>query len=289
MLRWLAVIALLSGCPESTPPPAAPTAETVSPKDSPFPYKVLSDENNAQANSVEYHALLTGQPKHDDLQKLLEYLYRHLTLRNGEPGPALISAYVYSDENQYKIPPRSPVGSVRVKSGDPKPEFENKVPLEFWQQIDQSLSHSDKGFKLEKKLERDDAKKTLTLTFNYTEPGKDQWAETLSYNQAMVDLTDTLKALFEGVPELAAFTFVGRWKDEEVMRVSVDRPTYTALKIPDIEEQIGQLHGRAFLEMAQGKSSDAKAEKDNRQRLAGVYKKMLAQLKGRATVSPKLK
>ena len=293
-MRRLLLAALLAsaGCTDaSAPQPAqAPQGETVSPKESPLAYKVLSDETNKSSNAVEIHVLLTaGQPKHDDLQKELEFLYRHLTLRNGDPPPTQISAYVYSDETQYKTPPRSPIGTLLVKPGDPKPEFENKVPLEFWQQIDQALSHSDKGWKLEKKVERDDAKKTLTLTFNYTEPGKDQWADSLSFNQAMVDLTDTLKALFENVPELSAMTFVGRWKDEDVIRVSVDRSMYQALKIPDIEDQIGQLHGRAFLEMASGRSSDAKADKENRTRLAAVYKKMLAQIKGHATVSPKLK
>jgi hypothetical protein len=292
MRRVISVFVLCVGCSSAPAPtaPAAPAGETTSPKESPLPYKVISDELNKQSNSIEFHALLTGgQPKHDDLQKELEFLFRHLMLRNGEPNPTSISAYLYSDEAQYKTPPRTPVGTLLVKPNEPKPEFENKVPLEFWQQIDQSLSHSDKGWKLEKKVERDDKAHTLELAFNYTEPGKDQWADALSFNQAMVDFTDTAKALFEGVPELTAMTFDGRWKDEDVLKISLDRATYQALKIPDIEEQIGQLHGRAFLEMATGRSSDAKADKDNKQRLAAVYKKLLAGLKGHASVSAKLK
>ncbi len=287
----LVSVLICAGC-SAPPAPTAPaqTGDTVSPKDSPLPYRVISDEINKAANTVEYHALLTGgTPKHDDMQKELEFLYRHLMLRNGEPAPAMISAYLYSDESQYKTPPRSPVGSMLVKSGEPKPQFENKVPLEFWQQIDQAISHSDKGWKLEKKIERDDAKKTLTITFPYTEPGKDAYAETISFNQSMVDFTDTAKALFENVPELAAMTFLGRWKDEDVVKISLDRATYQALKIPDIEEQIGQLHGRTFLEMSTGRSSDAKADKENKQRLGAVYKKMLVGLKGHAVISPKLK
>ena len=62
-----------------------------------------------------------------------------------------------------------------------------------------------------------------------------------------------------------------------------------AAKLNEIEEQIGQLHGRAFLELSTGRSSDAQAAKANTQRLAAVYKKMLAGLKGKAFVSPKLK
>jgi hypothetical protein len=200
-----------------------------------------------------------------------------------------VAAYVYSNESQYKTPPRSPIATVIKKPEDLAPAFENKVPLEFWQSVDQAVEHSDKGWKLEKKIERDDAMKTLTLTQPYTEPGKDAWAEQLSFNMAMNVFTDSAQALFEKVPELSAMTFVGRWKDEDVVRITLDRAAYQASKLNEIEEQIGQLHGRAFLELSTGRSSDAQASKANAQRLAAVYKKMLAGLKGKAYVSPKLK
>lgn len=264
------------------------TVETASPKDAPIQYRVLSDETNKQANTAEQHVLLSSQPKHDDLDGLLKYLYRHLMTRQ-EPKPAGVAAYVYSDEAQYKTPPRSPVGSVVQKPGDVGPTFENKVPLEFWQQVDQALPHSDKGWKLAKKIDRDDANKTLSITQPYTEPGKDEWAEQLSFNQAMVVFTDTAKELFEKVPELRAMTFIGTWKDKDVVKVSLDRTQYGAINIPDIEEQIGQLHGRAFLELATNRGSDAKISKANAQRMAAIYKKMLGQLKGHAWVSPTLK
>jgi hypothetical protein len=173
--------------------------------------------------------------------------------------------------------------------GDVGPKFDNKVPLEFWQQVDQALPHSDKGWKLEAKIERNDANKTLTLTQPYNEPGKDQYAEQLSFNQAMVVFTDSTKQLFEKVPELRALSFIGRWKDQDVVKISLDRTQYQAVNLGDIEEQIGQLHGRAFLELATNRGSDAKISKANAQRMAAIYKKMLGQLKGHAWVSPTLK
>jgi len=289
LLRLVVCAALAAGCSSPSAPtgPGGPTAETTSPKDSPMQYKVLADEVNKAANTADYHVLI-APAKHDDVETLLKYLYRHLMTRD-EPAPAGIAAYVYSDESQYKTPPRSPVATVIQKPGDVGPTFENKVPLEFWQQIDQALEHSDKGWKLEKKVTRDDKAKTVTILQPYTEPGKDAYAEQLSFNMAMNVFTDTAQALFEKVPEMTAMTFVGRWKDEDVVKIDIDRPTYQKLNLSDIDEQIGQLHGRAFLELSLGKSSDAKAAKENAQRLGGVYKKMLAGLKGHATVSPKLK
>jgi hypothetical protein len=267
---------------------SASTSETTSPKDAPMQYKVLSDEVNKQANTVEQHVLLAAQPKHDEADTLLKYLYRHLMTR-AEPQPAGVAAYVYSDEAQYKTPPRSPVAAVIQKPGDVGPAFDNKVPLEFWQQVDQALPHSDKGWKLEKKIERNDANKTLTITQPYTEPGEDRYADKLSFNQAMVIFTDAAKDLFEKVPELRAMNFIGRWKDQDVVKIGMDRTQYQAVNIGDIEEQIGQLHGRAFLELSTGHGTDASVAKGNAQRMGALYKKMLGQLKGHAWVSPALK
>ncbi|HXU72083.1 MAG TPA: hypothetical protein VN947_22275 [Polyangia bacterium] len=262
--------------------------ETASPKDSPMPYKVLADNVDKATNTAEYHVLLSAPPKHDEADALLKYLYRHLMTR-AEPQPAGVSAYVYSDEAQYKTPPRSPIASVVQKPGDVGPAFDNKVPLEFWQQVDQALPHTDKGWKLEKKIDRQDDQKTLTITMPFTEPGEDRWADKLSFNQAMVIFTDTAKELFEKVPELRAFNFIGRWKDQDVVKIGMDRAAYQAVNIGDIEEQIGQLHGRAFLELATNHGSEKSVEKGNTQRMAAIYKKMLGQLKGHAWVSPTLK
>ncbi len=267
---------------------AGAVGETASPKDSPMPYRVLADEVNKQSNTVEYHALLSAQPKHDEADQLTKYLYRHLMTR-AEPQPAGVAAYVYSDEAQYKTPPRSPIASVVQKPGDVGPTFDNKVPLEFWQQVDQALPHTDKGWKLEKKIDRQDDQKTLTITMPYTEPGEDRWADKLSFNQAMVVFTDTAKELFEKVPELRAMTYIGRWKDQDVVKIAMDRSQYQTINIGDIEEQIGQLHGRAFLELATNRGTDKSVDKANSQRMAAIYKKMLGQLKGHAWVSPTLK
>jgi hypothetical protein len=281
-----------AGCSTSSEPqpaqPQGPVAETQSAKDSPMPYKVLADVVNKQANTVDYHLLVAPGSKHDDVEGLLKYLYRHLMTRT-ETQPAGLAAFVYTDESQYKTPPRSPIASVVQKPGDVGPTFENKVPLEFWQEVDQALPHSDKGWKLEKKIERNDANQTLTLTQPFTEPGKDQWADKLSFNQAMTEFTDEVQALFDKVPDLRAMNFVGTWKDQPVVKIGVDRTQYQSLKLSDLEESIGQLHGRAFLELSTGHGTDASVAKANAQRMAAVYKKMLGQLKGHAWVSPTLK
>src|SRR5258708_1030241 len=123
-MRGLAIVVgfvwlfLVAACNETTQTaqPSGPVAETVSPKDSPMPFKVLADIINTGANTVEYHVLVADQPKHDDVDQLLKFLYRHLMTRR-EPAPSSLEADVYSNEAQYKTPPRSPIASVTQKSG----------------------------------------------------------------------------------------------------------------------------------------------------------------------------
>jgi len=279
----------ITGCPENKPaPPAdAPKAGNAPPKGSPMPFTVLADDDNRATNSIEYHILVADAPKHDDVDALLKFVYRYLMTRR-DPAPVAVSAFVYSSEVQYKTPPRSPIASVTQKSGELGQTFDNRVPLEFWQQIDQAIDHGDKGWKLEKKLTRDDANKTLTIQVPYTEPGKDQWADALSYTMALNIFADMAKTLFEKVPELRSLTFVGRWKDEDVVKISLDRPLYQSLKLGEIEDKVGALHGQAYLEMSAGKN-DTQVAKANAARLNALYKKMLTGLKGQAFVSPKLK
>jgi len=308
---WLCTFAAVAGCANQAPAPApgAAPAETASGPDSPMKYTVLADNFDGKTNAVDFHVLVGDGPKHDDVEKLLKYLYRHLMQRK-EPEPTSLQASVYSNESQYKTPPRSPVATVVRKPGELAPIFENKVPLEFWQQIEVGLFGEDekerqrhleqnKTVKLAIKVDRNDAQKSLTVTFPYTESGKDQWAETLSFNQAMNFFTDMAQSLFEKVPELSQLTYVGTWsscKDhaptcpaEDVVKISLDRDTYHGLKLGELEDQIGQIHGRAYLEMSSGRGSDAAISKANSARMSALYRKILAQLKGRAWVSPKLK
>jgi hypothetical protein len=310
------LIVALPACSNDTPAPSTPGAgtttgntETASPADSPMKYTVLADNFDGKTNAVDFHVLVADSPKHDDVEKLLKYLYRHLMQRK-EPEPTSLSASVYSNEAQYKTPPRSPIASVVRKAGELAPTFENKVPLEFWQQIEVGLFGEDekerqrhldanKAAKLPIKIDRNDAAKSLTVTLPYTEAGKDQWAETLGFNQAINIFTDTAQALFEKVPELSQLTYIGVWsgcKDhaptcppEEVVKITLDRDSYHGLKLGELEDQIGQVHGRAYLEMSMGRGSDAAISKANTARMTALYKKMLAQLKGHAWVSPKLK
>lgn len=282
----LALFTLACDAPRPEGPPT-PTAETVSPRDAPTPYKVLRDE--LVNGTVEYHLLVAPGIKHDDMDKLLVYIYRHVMTRREDP-PAGVAGYVYTSPAAYQTPPRSPLGSAIKRPNDLGATYENKVPFEFWQEVERALGpRRDVGWKLAMKVERDDAKKSLRLVVPYTEPGIDRWVDKLSFNQAVQTFTDLAQSLFGNVRELDTLAFSGLWKDKEVVHVELTRSDFLALKLNEIDDRIGQHHGRAFLELASGRGSDEKVAKANAARIAKEYRAMLTQLKGKATVASVLK
>jgi hypothetical protein len=294
---WLALLAIaLGACEEKQAPvQAAPTAKG-SPADAPIPYQVLKDELNN--GTTEFHVLVAPTIRHDETQKLLEFMYRHVMTRNEDPPPGMMG-YIYSSEAAFRTPPRTPIGTVSKRPSDLGPTFDNKLPLEFSQEIDQALSRRaapDKGWKHALQVARNDDARTVSLTVPYTELGKDEWAPMLSFNQALQTFFDLAMALFDNVHELRAMTFSGVWKDREVVHVALTRADYQALKLNELEDRIGAHHGSVFIEMAAGKSSQLSPEEANRaagRQSAAVitkeYRAILAQLKGRATVSPALR
>lgn len=287
-------LGLGTGCPPQGGQPAAPagaTADTACPKDFPTACKVLKDETDVKNNSVEYHVLVPPDTRHADADKLLQSLYRHLMTRR-DSEPAALSGYLYTNEVQFSTPPASPVASM-VKRAEAKiPIFENKIELELWQQVEEALELSRRADrKLKRQLtyraEGDSGRASVSVPF--TESGKEDWAPQLSFNQAMNQFTDVALALFSRAPGLKLLHFVGVWKDQEVVRIELSRADFNAMQLRDVEERIGSLHGRAFQELALQKGSDESVARSLNARAAGEYRKILAQLKGRAFVSPQLK
>src|SRR4051812_38859892 len=104
---WCCALCLLScssTAPNNPAASAATAGETSSPKDSPVAYRVLSDVFDRGTNTLEFHVLIADQTKHDDVEGLLKFLYRHLMTRH-EDAPGSVAGYVYSNQAQYQTPP----------------------------------------------------------------------------------------------------------------------------------------------------------------------------------------
>ena len=281
---------LLGGCPDDKPQATGPTADTVCPKELGPKCKVLKDEWDPVKLVAEYHVLVPAETKHEEAQKDLEALYRHLMTRR-DSTPNQIGGYLYTSEAQFTTPPLSPVATIIKKPSDKTPTFDNKIALELWQQVEDALHLKDRADrKLKRKLEyvAEGDKGKVLLTLPFTESASDEWAKELSFAQVMAHFSEFSLQLFNNIPDLKQLVYVARWNDKDVAHIEISKADFQRLHIRDIEERIGQQSGRTFVELAEGKGSEASIEKAHQRRRAAEYKKILDQIKGQAVIASEI-
>jgi hypothetical protein len=296
VLAWasLGSLFLLSGCPEqpAVPLAAGPKPDTVCPKGLPSECKVLRDEFDEKKLVAKYHVLVPKGTKHDDADAYLKALYRYLWMRR-DVTPTQVGAYVYTDEAQFSTPPESPVAVVTQNPSDKSPTFENKIALELWQQVEQAIKLSARADrKLKRKLEyvAEPDKGLVTVIMPFTAGMTEEWAPDLDYSQAIAYFSELSQQLFNNIPELKVFLYRARWKDQDVVQIELSKADYDRIGLAQVEQRIGQLAGRTFLELATGKGgSEASVEKSHNRRRAAEYKKAIDQIKGKVLISPLLK
>lgn len=286
----LGVALLLAGC-ESSQPAGPPPPPPIAPAPAGTPaFSVLKDTVSADRDHVDVRVALTGAAEREELDKLLQHLYRQMMTRLGVE-PLTVAAHVYpSAEAFQRDPDKGAVASVVKKRGDLGPTFDNRVPLSFPKQVGAVISTDTFVGEKKPKLDVDEAQKGVTLTVPYTEPGQDAWRETLTYGSAVTDFLDYAQRLYDGVPALEKLTFVGVHKGAEVLRVRLSsRAEFESLAARDLQERIGAQQGRAFAQLSLGKMSDAAVAKEKAARAKKVYQEALGRLpKDAVTVSKKL-
>lgn len=294
---WLLPVAFallpLTGCPQEPPPQdTGPKPDTVCPKEITVTCKVLKDEWDDKKLTAEYHILVPADTKHDDATKHLQALYRYLMTRR-DLNPTQLGGFVYTSEAQFSTPPLSPVGSVIQKPSDKSPTFENKIALELWQQVEGAIKLSARADrKLKRKLEysADAATQSVTVIMPFTEGVTGEWAKEIDYSQVIAYFSELSQQLFNNIPDLKVFIYRARWKDQEMAQIELSRADYDKLNLAQVEQRVGQLAGRTFLELTTGKGgSESSVEKAHQKRRSAEYKKAIDQLKGKAIINAQLK
>ena len=73
-------------------------------------------------------------------------------------------------------------------------------------------------------------------------------------------------------------------------QIELSRADYDKLNLAQVEQRVGQLAGRTFLELTTGKGgSESSVEKAHQKRRSAEYKKAIDQLKGKAIINAQLK
>jgi hypothetical protein len=290
MKRLLACVVLLAAACDSgkaTENKFAVPAVTVSPGMPQF--KVVKDDVSTDKEKVNLQVALLAPAERENIDALLKDLYRQCMTRIGYE-PSTVEIYIYGSEDRAKAAPDAWAASLVKRQSDKGPNIENKVPLTFPKAVNAALKGDTFVGKLAPKVEIDEGKHHVTLTIPYVEPGKDEWADHLSYNLAVTTFLDYTQRLYQNVADMDGFTYIGVWKDQPVLRVNLSsKEDYNTLDLYALGERIGGKQGKAFAEAQLTKKSDATIAKEKAQAEKKEYQQAFAKLpKGSVTVAPAL-
>ena len=245
-------------------------------------YKVLADEVNKQANTVDFHVLVAAQPKHDEAERSSSILYRHLMTR-AEPQPAARrrlrlqrrgavqdAAALAGRRRRAEAGRRRPhlrqQGAARVLAAGRSGAAAHRQGLEA-EQEDRAQRRAEDAHH-HRAVHR--ARRGSVGRQALVQPGDGHLHR---YRQGAV----REGARAEGHELHRPLEGPGRGQDRHGPHATIRR-----CNIGDIEEQIGQLHGRAFLELSTGNGSTRPSQGQHASAWPPSTRRCSAQLKGHA-------
>jgi hypothetical protein len=309
----LAALFLLPSC--KTEQPAAPTTCCDQPK---VPagiaaFTVVRDEvtGPTDGQDVKLHVALKQKTKRDDIYSSLQFLYRYAMTRNTFEPVTFLGGF-YNTEGDAQTG-GNPVAKIWRDRGDKGPKCENAIPLQFPEEVQKAFAtslnrgeeedlndpchlaekkkvvHVDDKFTHKPTMKVNDAAHSVEVSYPYLETGKDEYAKTLTFNNAMTYWAEFLTTMFLKAPELKEVTYNGVLDDQPVLKITVTRQEFDQ-HLSNVQETIASYAAITFAKLGLHKTDDKGAMKDQEQQKSKTYKAALSSLpKDRVFVSPKLK
>jgi hypothetical protein len=277
------------------------------------PFTVVVDEvtGPTDGQDVKLRVALKQKTKRDDVYPALHFLYRYAMTRNTfEPVNFTGEFYATEGGAQTGGNPLAKVWRDREAKG---PKCENLVPLEFSEEVQRAFDHSlnrgeaedladtchlnekkkvarfDDGFKHKPSLNVDVANHSAEVAYPYLDTGKDEYVQTLSFNEAMTYWAEFTTAMFSKSAELKELTYLGVLDDQPVLKITVTRRQFDE-KLSRVQETIASYAAITFAKLGLHKTDDKGAKKDQEQQRTKTYKAALSFLPKEAYfISPKLK
>lgn len=309
----LAALLVVPSC--KTEQPAAPTTCCDQPKVPPgiAAFTVVRDEVSGPSDGqdVKIHVALKQKTKRDDIYSALQFLYRYAMTRNTFEPVGFLGAF-YNTEGDAQTG-GNPVAKIWRDRGDKGPKCENAIGLEFPEEVQKAFLHSlnrgevedlndschlnekkkethiDDKFTHKPTMKIDPARHAVEVSYPYLETGKDEYAKTLSFNNAMTYWAEFLTAMFLKAPELKEVTYNGILDDQAVLKITVTRQEFDQ-HLSNVQETIASYAAITFAKLGLHKTDDKGALKDQEQQKTKTYKAALSSLpKDHVSVSSKLK
>lgn len=231
-----------------------------------------------------------------ELQRLLEALWRQVEARRGfgapDRGASRIELRCYASAEAARRGGDDWLGRAAREGLRGAPTFANRQVLPLLRLATEALGRQPQySGVLRPELLADPEARSVEVSLPFVrDDGSGAAVERVSFERATTTLTATLAALFGKVPQLAEVTFVGRHRGRVVLRVRVSREQYAALKLLEIEEQLGALRGQLIGALASGRLTDATAQGELALRRRERYQQALRRLPaGRVFIAPTLR
>jgi hypothetical protein len=253
--------------------------------------------------------------KHDQVYAPMKVLYAY-AMKRTVFEPTHFEGWFYSSEAAAKSGGEaSAIGKIVRTQSDRAPKCENNVNYDFPEQVERAFIHSTQGEQVlqedlndtchiaEKKKQvrydekfahktsykLDVANQAVELSYPFLEMGKDEFLADLKLNSALAAWAEYMTSMFSQAQQLKSMTFVGIYKEEPAIRISVSREQYDNI-LSRLQETIASHAAITFQTIGMGAKSSEQAEKEQEKFKSKTYKGALDKLpKEQVTISPKLK
>lgn len=253
--------------------------------------------------------------KREQIYAPMKVLYANVMKRTAFE-PIHFEGWFYASESEAKAGNESGViAKIIREQSDRAPKCENNIKYNFAEQVERAFIRSTRGeqelqedlndtchIAEKKKQARYDEKfahkttykmdagnQSVEISYPFLEMGKDEFVADLRTNSAMAAWAEYMTSMFSNAEQLKSMTFVGIWKEEPVVRISVSRQQFDNI-LSRLQEMIASHAAITFQTIGMGKKTSEQAEKEQEKFKSKTYRDALAKLpKEQVTISAKMK
>jgi hypothetical protein len=253
--------------------------------------------------------------KRDQMYAPMKVLYANVMKRTAFE-PIHFEGWFYASESDARAGNESnAIAKIVRGQSDGAPKCENNVKYDFPEQVERAFIHSTQGEQVlqedlndtchigeKKKVVRYDEKfahkttykldagnQAVEISYPFLEMGKDEFVADLKTNSAMGVWAEYMTSMFSHAEQLKSLTFIGIYKEEPVMKISISRQQFDNL-LARLQETIAAHAAITFQTIGMGAKTSEQAEKEQESFKSKTYQDALGKLpKEQVTISSSLK
>jgi hypothetical protein len=250
--------------------------------------EVVKDESLNKPTGGEITVITVVEPNvdKDELDRLLHSFYRQVKVRRGFAKgnrPEKIDLRFYTSKTAADAGGADWLARVERSSSTAEPSYTNKQkpPLLKW--VKQTLKPALAPFQnkeIQPQILADPDAMSVEITYPFVkDDGTGDYVEKLSYAKAVQAWYATTRELFEKLEGLKKLTFIGKYKDDVVMKIWLTRDQYTALDMTNyLEKELHAYQGQ-FVELLMSKQvTEKEVERKTAKRRRKVFREIFSRL-----------